>query len=342
MKKRFGGVLLALTMLLSACGAPAASSSAPAESKPAQSAPAVSEPAVSAPEIDDYVAQVASLKGPTSIGMAQLMLSDTANFAFTMYTDGSEIVPLMVKGEVDIALIPANLAATLYQKTEGGIEVININTLGVLDVVAPADTEISSFADLAGKTIYMTGKGTTPEGAVRYLTEQNGMEELDIEFQSEATAVVSALAANPDAIAILPQPFATVAVVQNEGMEIKLSLTDEWDAVAEDGSSLLTGVTVVRKDFAEEHPALLETFLESAAESVAYVNGNVEAASALVEELDIVKAGVAKQAIPRCNLVSITGAEMQEKLSGYLNALYAFEPSMVGGELPGEDFYYIP
>lgn len=346
MKKRFGGILLALMMVLTACSGQGAASSAAASSEPAQSGAAVSEPAQSdvAPELveDDYVAKVASMKGPTSIGMAKLMCSDTADFSFEMFTEGSEIVPLMVKGEIDIALIPANLAATLYQKTEGGIEVIGINTLGVLDVVAPASIEISSFADLAGKTIYMTGKGTTPESAVRYLTEKYSMEDLDIEFQSEATAVVSALTANPDAVAILPQPFATVAKVQNEGMEIKLSLTDAWNEVSDDGSSLVTGVTVVRKAFAEEHSARLAQFIDESADSVAFVNANVEEAASLVESLDIVKAAVGKQAIPRCNLVSITGEEMQEKLSGYLNALYEFDPSLVGGQLPDAEFYYIP
>ena len=346
MKKRFGGILLALMMVLTACGSQGAASSAAASSEPAQSGAAVSEPAQSdvAPEMaeDDYVAKVASMKGPTSIGMAELMCSDTADFSFEMFTEGSEIVPLMVKGEIDIALIPANLAATLYQKTEGGVEVIGINTLGVLDVVAPASMEIASFADLAGKTIYMTGKGTTPESAVRYLTEKYGMEDLNIEFQSEATAVVSALTANQDAVAILPQPFATVAKVQNEGMEIKLSLTDAWNEISDDGSSLVTGVTVVRKAFAEEHSARLAQFIDESADSVAYVNANVEEAASLVESLDIVKAAVGKQAIPRCNLVSIIGEEMQEKLSGYLNALYEFDPSLVGGQLPDEEFYYIP
>ena len=344
MKKRLTGLLLAMMMVLTACGGQSAASS-PAASEPTAS-PAVSEPAQSeaaASVIEDtYVANVASMKGPTSIGMVQLMTSGTEDFQFEMFTEGSEIVPLVVKGEIDIALVPANLAATLYQKTQGGIQVIGINTLGVLEVVAPADVEIDSFDDLADKTIYMTGKGTTPESAVRYLTDKYGMDDLTIEFQSEATAVVSALKAKPDAIAILPQPFATVAKVQNEGMELKFNLTDAWADISDDGSSMVTGVTIARKAFIEEHPTRLAQFMEESAASVDFVNANVEEAAAMVESLDIVKAAIGKQAIPRCNTVSITGEEMQSQLSGYLNALFAFDPSMVGGQVPDAEFYYIP
>lgn len=342
MKKRLTGLLLAMMMVLTACGGQGAASSSAAASSEAASAPAVSAPALSEPAEDTYVANVASMKGPTSIGMVQLMTSGTEDFNFEMFTEGSEIVPLVVKGEIDIALVPANLAATLYQKTEGGIQVIGINTLGVLEVVAPAAVEIDSFDDLAGKTIYMTGKGTTPESAVRYLTDKYGMDELTIEFQSEATAVVSALKANPEAIAILPQPFATVAKVQNEGMELKLNLTDAWADISDDGSSMVTGVTIARKAFIEEHPARLAQFMEEAAASVEFVNANAEEAAVMVESLDIVKAAIGKQAIPRCNTVSITGEEMQSQLSGYLNALFAFDPSMVGGQVPDAEFYYIP
>lgn len=342
MKKRLTGLLLAMMMVLTACGGQGAASSSAAASSEAASAPAVSAPALSEPAEDTYVANVASMKGPTSIGMVQLMTSGTEDFNFEMFTEGSEIVPLVVKGEIDIALVPANLAATLYQKTEGGIQVIGINTLGVLEVVAPAAVEIDSFDDLAGKTIYMTGKGTTPESAVRYLTDKYGMDELTIEFQSEATAVVSALKANPEAIAILPQPFATVAKVQNEGMELKLNLTDAWADISDDGSSMVTGVTIARKAFIEEHPARLAQFMEEAAASVEFVNANAEEAAVMVESLDIVKAAIGKQAIPRCNTVSITGEEMQSQLSGYLNALFAFDPSMVGGRVPDAEFYYIP
>ena len=342
MKKRFLGLVLAMMLGLSACGGQNTASSATPSTPADTTASTQTESKPVEQEADTYVAKVASMKGPTSMGMAQLMTSESENFSFEMFTEGSEIIPLMVKEKIDIALIPANLAATLYQKTEGKIQVININTLGVLDVVAPATLEIDSFDDLQGKTIYMTGKGTTPESAVRYLTKQYGMDELDIEFQSEATAVVSALTANPDAVAILPQPFATVAKVQNEGMEIKLSLTDAWETVVQDDSSLLTGVTVARTAFIEEHPARLAEFMEAAKASVEFVNANVEESAVMVENIGIVKAPIGKQAIPRCNLVSITGEEMQNRLSGYLNALYEFDASLVGGKLPDANFYYIP
>lgn len=290
-------------------------------------------------EQDATVVRVASLKGPTSIGLVKLMEDNEAgltksNYEFNMYTSADEIVPLIAKGEIDVAAVPANLASVLYQKTNGGISVININTLGVLYVVENG-TQINGVADLKGKTIYMTGKGTVPEYAVRYILAQNGLSEADVtlEFKSEPTEVASILAQDAYAVGVLPQPFVTVACTQNEKARIAVDLTKEW-------SDMLTGVTIVRNEFLKEHEGLVKTLLEDYKASTDYVNANVEEAAALVEKYDIVKAAVAKKAIPYCNVTSIAGKEMKEKLSKYLEALYSQEPAAVGGKLPDETFYY--
>ena len=344
MKKRLTGLLLAMLMVLTACGGQGAASSSAAASSEAASSPAVSEPAQSEPVAEDtYVANVASMKGPTSIGMVQLMTSGTEDFHFEMFTEGSEIVPLVVKGEIDIALVPANLAATLYQKTQGGIQVIGINTLGVLEVVAPADVEIDSFDDLAGKTIYMTGKGTTPEYGLNYMLSMNNIDpakDVTVEFNSEATEVAAALASGAAQIAVLPQPFVTAALTQNENLRVALSLTDEWAKVNEE-SAMLTGVAIVRKAFAEENPEAVKNFLTEYAASTEYVNANAAEAAEWIAELGIVaKAPLAQKAIPACNLTYIAGEQMRDQIQGYYQVLYQADPASIGGGIPDDAFYY--
>lgn len=283
---------------------------------------------------DDVIIRVASLKGPTSIGLVKMMKDNDGSYDFGIYTAADEIVPLVVKGEVDIASIPANLAAVLYQKTNGQIEVLDINTLGVIYVVSYDET-IDSIDDLNGKKIYMTGKGTTPEYAFNYVLSQNGMSPADmtIEFKAEATEVVSAMKNDNTAVAVIPQPFVTVATTQLEGLMVNISLADEWE-------DMLTGVTIVNKEFAKEHPEAVTKFLETQRASVDYVNANVEEMAQVVEEYDIVKAAIAQKAIPNCNLVCIEGKEMKERLQNYLNVLYEQDAASVGGQLPGDDFYY--
>lgn len=339
MKKRLLALAAFLALTLAGCGQSAQPQQEETSTPPATTE--ATETEVTAGYEDGLVTQVASLKGPTSMGLSALMTSENEHYEFNIYAAADEIVPLVVKGEVDIALVPANLAATLYQKTNSAIEVANINTLSVLQVVTPGDVEMSDLTALKGKTIYMTGKGTTPEASLRYLVEKNGMswDDMTVEFKTEATEVVSALQTDPTAFAVLPEPFATVAIQQLDNRHIALSLGDEWDRVSDNGSQLVTGVTIVRKEFAEAHPAAMLQFAADAAESVAYVNGHPEDAATKIESLDIVKAPIAKLAIPRCNLVCMTGEEMRTALSGYLDALYTFDPQMIGGKLPDDAFY---
>ena len=289
--------------------------------------------------------RVGSLKGPTSMGLVNLRkaaeggeLTDT--YTFTMVTDASELAASLVAGDVDIALIPANLAAVLYnKKTDKGIEVIDINTLGVLYCVTGAEG-VSSVKDLAGKTVYLTGQGTTPEYSLRYLLEQAGVTDCSLEFKSEATEVAALLAADPSAIAVLPQPFATVAMVQNADLKEAFSLSEAWDSLGS-GSRMVTGVTVVRKAFLKEHPQAVERFLAAQAESAKKANEDVAGTASLIAEYGIIeKAPVAQKALPKCAVSCITGGEMEAALKGYLEVLFKADPASVGGEAPDAGFYY--
>ncbi len=292
---------------------------------------------------------VGSMKGPTTIGLVSLM--DKADkgeaegsYEFTMVTAADELVAKVVSGQVDIALVPANMASILYQKTNQGIQVLNINTLGVLYVVT-ADDSIQSIGDLKGKTVYMTGKGTTPDYAFQYLMSANGLGEGDVtvEYKSEATEVAALLKEQPDAIGLLPQPFVTVAMAQNESLKMVLNLTEEWDKVQSgDSGSLVTGVTVCRKEVLEEKAEAVEVFMREHGESADTVNSDVAAAAELVAAVGIIeKAPIAQKAIPYCSIVCVEGDEMKTMLSGYLRVLYDQDPSSVGGALPDEGFYFL-
>ena len=295
-------------------------------------------------------ASIAALKGPTAIGMVKIMEDDGAkeepDYSFTITAAVDEVGPLLVQGKADLAALPANMASILYNNTEGEVEALAVNTLGVLYIVGTDDT-VSSVSDLAGKTIYASGKGATPEYALDYILTHNGLDpenDVQIEWKSEHAECLASLLADEGSIALLPQPFVTTAQMKNEGIQVLLDLTQEWDALqegSESRSALVTGVLVGRKAFVEENPQLVADFLAAYDESVTYVNDNVEDAAALVEKFDIVPAAVAAKAIPACNIVCVDGAEMQELLSGYLAVLYDQNPAAVGGKLPEEDFYYL-
>ena len=246
-----------------------------------------------------------------------------------------------MKGELDMAAIPANLAATLYQKTNGGIQAVAVNTLGVLYVVEQGDT-VQSMADLKGRTILSTGKGTTPEYVLRYLLNANGIDpdkDVTIEYYSEATEVTAQMATTKDAIAVLPQPYVTAAGLQDETLRVALNLTEEWNKVAD--TQLITGVTVVRKEYAEEHPDVVAAFLTDYAKSVEAANTDLDGTAALCEEQGVVaKAAIAKKALPNCNIVCLTGDELKADASAYLQVLFDADPAAVGGALPGDDFYW--
>ena len=295
--------------------------------------------------------KVGALKGATTLGL--LPLEDKAangeageNYEFSMMTAADELLPMMIKGELDIALLPSNVASILYQKTNGGVTVIDINTLGVLYMVS-GDSSITGVEDLEGRTIYLTGKGTTPDYVLHYILSGNGMDadsDCTLEYKSEATEVAALLAENPDAIGLLPQPFVTAACAQNDALSVILDMNAEWEKLqGEDGSRLVTGVTVVRNEFLQEHENAVATFMEEHQASAQSMNSDVENGAKLAAASGIIaKEPIALKAIPKCNITYIDGADMKQALSGYLEVLYEQNPESIGGALPGDDFYYVP
>ena len=298
---------------------------------------------LSACALADEPVRVAALKGPTAMGLVQLFDTHAEDYDVLIAGAADEVTPKLIQGQLDIAAVPVNLGSVLYNRTEGQVQLIAINTLGVLYVVEKGGETVNSMEDLKGKTIYATGKGSTPEYALTYLLAQHGIDiasDVTMEWKSEPTEVVALMAQSENAVAMLPQPYVTVAGAQVEGLRVALNLTEEWDKL-DNGSRLITAGIIVRKAFAQEHPDKVAEFLAQFAESAAYANENVAEAAALVEKYIGVKAPIAQKALPACNIVCIAGEDAAAILPGYLQTLYELNPAAVGGALPGADFYWV-
>ncbi|MCI7605266.1 MAG: hypothetical protein MSS69_00745 [Spirochaetales bacterium] len=291
-------------------------------------------------ETETVSLNIAALKGPTAMGMVELMENSGDNYSFTLEGSPDAIVPLIAKGEVDIAAVPANLAAVLYNNTNN-VKVIAVNTLGVLYLVGNGGEKITSREDVIGKTIYSAGKGSTPQYVLESILASLSLvdgKDVFIEWKSEHAECVAALLSDPESIAMLPQPFATSALMQNKDISIVLDLNEIWEELT--GSPLITGCLIARNEVLENHKGAVEAFLREYSESVDWVNSNNAEAAVLIEKYGIIKAAVAEKALPYCNIVCMRGDEMEKALDIYYNSLYTLNPKSVGGSIPGEEIYF--
>ena len=291
--------------------------------------------------------RIAGMKGPTTMGLASLLdrnsKGETHNeYVFSLKGAADEITPLLNKGELDIAAVPANLAATLYNKTEGKITLLAVNTLGVIYITERGET-VKSVADLKGKTIFATGKGTTPEYSLRYILTKNGLDpdkDVKVEWFGEASEVVAKAAQTAGAVAMLPQPYVTVAGTKIADLRVALDLNAEWNKTETD-SMMVTGVVIARTEFLKENKDAVDAFLKEYKASIEFANENVAETATLIEGLGIIeKAAIAEKALPFCNLKFLAGAEMKTAVGGYLKVLYDNNPAAVGNKLPDDAFYY--
>ncbi len=296
-------------------------------------------------ETEKETLNVTVLKGPTGLGTLKLMQENedkTAlnNYNFNIAGSPDEIVAKIATGEIDVAAVPSNLASVLYNKTEGKVKVLAVNTLGVLYLLENGN-EIESFSDLKGKTVEMTGKASTPEYTLNYLLSKNGLEvgkDVTVEFKAEHSELAALMAEGSSKLAVLPEPFVTTTITKNPDVRIALDLNAEWEAI--EGESLITGVIIARSEVVEGKKEAVDSFLDEYKKSIEFANSNVDETAKLSAKFDIVPEAVAKKAIPRCNIVFLDGDEMKSTISSYLNVLFAADPKSVGGKLPNEDFYY--
>ena len=326
-------LLLALTMALSltACGTQADTEPQQPDDTPAPA------------EVNLYV-----LSGPTGIGAMNLWAAadagETQNtYHITMPGANDEVVAAISNGDADIAAVATNLAATLYNKTSGGVTVLAVNTLGVLSLLGNGQ-EVATIADLAGKTIYAPGQGANPEYILRYVLTGNGLDpdkDVTIRFVGEGSELLTVWQTDPEAVIMAPQPVATSILMQNENARTLFNMTDEWDRVSGGDSTLMMGCVIVRNEFLQENPGAVALFLQEYAASIEKAQSDVEGTAALCEQYGLIpKAALAQKAIPSCGLTFVTGAEMKSALSGYLQVMFDADPKSVGGAMPGDDFYY--
>lgn len=291
--------------------------------------------------------RVYTLAGPTGIGMAGIMEGNEGAYEFTLCSAANDIVAAIASGSADVASCPTNLAATLYQKTSGAVQLLALNTLGVLHVVT-ADESIQSVQDLAGRTVYATGQGSVPEYALSYILEQNGLADIvTVEYVAEHSELATMLAAGRAQIGVLPEPHVTSALMQNDSLRAALDVTALFeDAARADGKEdmvLSMGCVIVRRAYAQEHPEALAQFMADYAASVELVNADVSGAAQLVQKHGILpKAAVAERAIPNCHIVFITGEAMRAQIEPLYQLLYDANPASVGGAMPDDAFYYVP
>lgn len=283
--------------------------------------------------------KVATLKGPTGMGMVEVITQEQDKYSFELASSPDEITGSIISGDIDIAAIPTNLAATIYQKTQGKVQVAAVNTLGVLYILEKGNS-LETMADLSGARILSAGQGTTAEYVLNYLLEENGLyidENITVDYASEHSEVAAQAQAGEYDIVVLPEPFVTSLTTADPEFRIALDLTQEWENTG--AGQLAMGCLVVQKDFAENNPQGLSEFMDAYKNSVEYVNTNPKEAAADMEAQDIIKAAVGEKAIPNCNIVYITGEDMKSALDTFYNVIYQANPQSIGGELPSDDFY---
>lgn len=295
---------------------------------------------VSCKKDDTTELRVAVLNGTTGWGAAPLISrigsgESKLNAKIDTYTDATMVSPLIINGDADIAAVPTNLAAVLYNKTNGGVRVLAVNTLGVLYLIEDGNT-VNSLADLAGKTVYLPGQGSNPEFILRALVDGAGIENVTFDYTySSPDELATALATGKAALGVLPEPKVTAITSKKETLRVALDFTEEWKK--QTSAPLVQGCIIVREEFLKEHTALVEKFLEEYKKSVEFVNSNPEEASAMIAEAGLAgNANAAKAALPRCNITYLDGEEMRTALNGFWSALFKLDPKSVGGKLPDD------
>ncbi len=302
----------------------------------------------SAPDNQEYTAvnmTVACMTGPTGMGMAKLMADSDAdatanNYTFEVQAAATEITPKFIKGEINIASVPTNVAATLYNKTNGKVRILAVNTYGVLSILEKGNS-ITSIEDLKGKTVYSTGKGQNPEYIIKYILTENGIDpekDLTLNFVSSDDLKAKLISGEAE-VAMAPEPLATAVMVQNKNLNRVLSINDEWSKVSD--NQLMMGCVIALDSYVEQNKDAVEKFLEEYSASIKFAAENNDAVAEYCAQYGISpSAAIAKKSLPTCNLCYVTGSQMKQAVSAYFSVLFAADPTSIGGAMPLDNFYY--
>lgn len=288
---------------------------------------------------DGSPVKVATLAGPTGMGVIKLLSSSA--YDVTLLANPDEISPKIINGEVDVATIPSNLAAVIYNKTKGGIRTVAVNTMGVLYILENGDT-VNSVADLAGKTIYATGQGSSPEYVLNKILDANGLKNVTVQFMGAHADLANAMAAGSVNLALLPEPFVSTVLAKNSDVKVKIDINKEWKSIFGEGAGIPMGVTVVSRKFVQDKAAV-DKLMAELKESAEYVASDMSSAASDIAQAGIVGSKeIAESAIPRCGISFITGADCKAMLEDYFDVMFESNPKSLGGALPDDDFYYMP
>lgn len=288
---------------------------------------------------DEYKPKVLTLKGPTGMGMTYLMDDNSDKYDIEIASTPDDVVSAFASGNCDIAAVPINLAAALYNKLDGKVRMTAINTLGVLYIVENGDT-IKSIKDLEGKTLYATGQASTPEYIINYILKKNGLKDVKVEYVQEHSELTTMLAGNKAKIGMLPEPNVTTAMMKNKDLRIALNLTDEWSNIS--NAKLAQGCLIARESFINEHETVMKSFLEDYKNGIDKIFQNTETAAKSIAKNGIVpNEAIANKALPNCNIVFLTGEDMIRISNEMFRVLFDANPKSVGGSIPKDDMYYI-
>ena len=288
---------------------------------------------------------VACMTGPTGVGMAKLMADSDAkatanNYTFTVASAATEINAKFIKGEINIASVPTNVAATLYNKTNGKVRMLAVNTYGVLSILEKGDS-IKSIADLKGKTVYSTGKGQNPEFIFKHILKQNGLDpekDVTINFVSSEELVAKLISGEAE-IGLAPEPAATTVMIKNSALKRALSINDEWSKVSD--TQLMMGCVIALDSYIAANPKAVEKFLEEYEKSITFAIENIDEAAKHCATYKITASeAVAKKAIPTCNLCYVTANDMKTNVNAYFDVLFNADPNSIGGAKPNDDLFY--
>ena len=296
------------------------------------------------PETVSEIVTVAALNGPTGMGMVQLM-DMTDKYAVETYQSPTDVTAKLIKGEVDVAALPSNMASVLYNKTEGQVVAVSPIALGVLHILGN-NVDITETSQLKGKTIVASGQGGTPEYVLQKVVEAAGLnlyEDVQVEWLANHAEVNAKLLSQEGTIAMIPEPFVSTALAAGkDGVAEVFDMNTLWKDAT--GQELPMGVLVATKAFVEEKGDDLKVLLNDLQSSVDFVNGSpAEAAQLIVEKGFIGKAEIAEAAIPNCHIVLYAGdkaSEGAEILKTFNETMFEMNPQAVGGSLPGYDLYY--
>ena len=289
--------------------------------------------------------RIGVLKGPTGIGASYLLSENKEGKTINKYTEtilaeATDMIGQLAAGQLDIAAIPTNAAVSLYNKTNGGVRIIALNTAGVLYILENGNA-VSQVSDLKGKTLYAVGQGSNPEYVLRFILSKNGIDpdkDVDIQFLDSAE-LTTRMATGEIGLCMLPVPAVTTVLTKNPSVRIALDLTEEWDKLNV-GSKLTMGCVVVRTEFLKENKAAVLTFLREYQKSIEYVKANPAEAGQMCADFGIVPAAaIATKAIPDSNLIFVSGDAIRPYIEGYFQVLYDANPKAIGGAMPKDDFY---